>query len=136
MRRRIDVLAPDLPVPDREDVDAVPLEPLAVLRRRCRSPLADDEVIADAQVAAAAETQVRPAREDPADVLSHGRASFGSLTGGVVLEDDVVGVSGGDPGEILRGSGVGVVVGQVAPGTRHQPGGFATIPRAFPTPFP
>src|SRR4051794_8094638 len=135
MRRRIDVLARDLPVPDREDVDAVPLEPLAVLRRRGRGPLADHEVVADAQVAAAAEAQVRPAREDPADVLPHGRASFGSLTGGVVLEDDVVGVSGVDRVEILRVPGVVVGVDQVAQVTRHQPDDSAAIARPLPASF-
>src|SRR5439155_17134191 len=100
-RVRPHVLARDLAIAEREDVDAVPLEALAVLRRRARGPSADDEVVAGAQLTAAAEPQVGPVRKDSGDVLAHGVRALGALARCVVLEDDVVGVRRVDRVEIL-----------------------------------
>src|SRR5215211_3947588 len=82
----VDVLALDLAVLDREDVDAVPLELLAVARRG-RRPLVDYEAVADVE-AAAAERDVRRVAEDLRDVLAR-RLALRALAGAVVVEDEV-----------------------------------------------
>src|SRR5436309_15625803 len=83
VRRAVDVLAQQLAVPQREDVDAVPLDPLAVGPQRVRGPLADGEAVARVQ-RACAEAQGRPALEDARDVLPRSRRAFRPLPGGVV----------------------------------------------------
>jgi hypothetical protein len=66
---------------DGEDVDAVPLQPATVVGvHRTRGPLTRREVFAAAQ-GAALETECRPAREDRADVLAHGRRARDALSG-------------------------------------------------------
>ncbi len=85
MRRGVDVLAQDQPVLEREDVDAVPLEPPALAVGRRRRPLADDEAVAHVRPAAA-ERQVGPVLEDAREVRRD-LVAFDALPGRVVLED-------------------------------------------------
>src|SRR6476620_12044057 len=112
VRGRVDVLARDLPFDDRKDVYAVPFELLAFLRR-VRGPLADDEVVRDAQ-APAGEAKRRPALEDAADVLAHLRGPLDALAGRPVVEDDLVVMQRSDGVEVLTVPGVVVGVDQGA----------------------
>ena len=105
VRRRVDVLARDLAVADREDVDAVPLDLGAVVARRGRRPLADREVVGRVE-APAAEPQRRPPLEDPADVRANRLGALDPLAGRVVLEDDVVGVERAERVEVLAVPGL------------------------------
>ena len=73
--------------PDREDVDAVPLELLPVLLQVQR-PLAHREVLARVQ-AARPEAHPGVVAEDRGDVLAHGIRALGPLCRGVVVEDDL-----------------------------------------------
>ena len=73
MRGRVDVLPQNQPVPEREDVDAVPL--LLAGRRR---PLADREVVAGVE-GARRETQRRVVAENLGDVIPDGRGALGAL---------------------------------------------------------
>ena len=84
MRRRVDVLALDQAVLEREDVDSVPLEPPAVAGR-LRRPLAHDETVARIQ-APAREPQVRRVLEDARDVLAH-RLAFGVAIWETMLQE-------------------------------------------------
>src|SRR5205807_3519017 len=86
VRRRVDVLALDQAVLEREDVDPVPLEPPAVAGR-LRRPLAHDETVARVQ-APAREPQVWRVLEDAGDVVAY-RLALRPLSGGVVLEHHV-----------------------------------------------
>ena len=108
----VDVLALDLPVLDREDVDAVPLERLAVARRR-RRPLVHDEALVHVQPAAA-ELDVGVVAEDLRDVLAHRLGSLGALARGVVVEHDVGRVHRGDRVEVVRVPRVVVALDQLA----------------------
>src|SRR5215210_5162448 len=108
----VDVLALDLAVLDREDVDAVPFE-LAAVSRRGRGPLVDDEAVARVE-AAAAEADVGIVAEDLRDVLAHGVGAFRALAGGVVVEDDVIGVHRRDRVEVVRVPRIVVPLDQLA----------------------
>ena len=87
VRRRVDVLAQDQSVLEREDVDPVPLEALSGAIRRGRRPLADDEPVARVEPAAR-ELEVGVPLEDPGDVRADGVA-LDAITRRVVLEDHV-----------------------------------------------
>ena len=111
MRRRVHVLPRDQTVPDREDVDAVPLELLPVLLEVQR-PLADSEVLARVH-AARAERHAGIVREDPLDVLAHRVRALGALVGRVVVEDDLGVMQRVDRLEVLPVPRVVVAVDQL-----------------------
>jgi hypothetical protein len=97
---------------------AVPLEELSVAAGRARRPLAGAEVVRDVE-AARREAHVGPALEDPGEVRANRLgADDGLLAGGVVLEDDVVGVRRDDRVEIL-GVPAGVVTLEQLTRIRH-----------------
>src|SRR5204863_9599225 len=102
VRRRVHVLPRDLPVPEREDVDAVPL-----LRAGRSRPLADGEVLAGSE-RPRREAQRRVVAEDLGDVLAHHGRALGALVRRVVVEHDFGIVELVDRLEILRVPG-GVV---------------------------
>ena len=69
--------------------------------------------------AAAPEAEARPALEDPADVRPHRLGALDALAGGVVLEDDVVGVERAERVEILAVPGRVVGLDQRARRVAH-----------------
>ena len=110
MRRRVHVLPRNLPVPEREDIDAVPL-----LRAGRRCPLADGEVFAGAE-RPRREPERRVIAEDLGDVLPYRHGALGPLVGRVVVEHDVRMVELVDRVEILRVPRGVVALDQVANG--------------------
>ena len=97
---------------EREDVDAVPLQPATVVGMHgTRGPLTHGEVIAAAQ-RPALEAQRRPAREDRADVRAHGLRAGDALAGRVVVKDDRVVVHRRDRVQVLRVPGRVVAIDQ------------------------
>src|SRR5207302_6429253 len=103
VRRRVDVLALDQAVLEREDVDSVPLEPPAVAGR-LRRPLAHDETIARVQTPAR-EAQVRRVLEDAGDVAAY-RLALRTLSGRVAFEHHVRRVQRDDRVDVLPVPGV------------------------------
>src|SRR5581483_47342 len=112
VRGRVDVLARDLPVAQREDVDPVPLEraPVALERRR---PLADGEVVA-ALERPRRESQRRVVAEDLRDVRADGIGALGALVRRVIVEDDLRMVLGVDRVDVVPVPGVVVALDQLA----------------------
>ena len=81
--------------------------------RRRRSPFVDDEAFVHVE-AAAAEADVGVVAEDLRDVLAHRVGALGTLTRGVVVEDDVVRVHRRDRVEVVRVPRVVVPLDQLA----------------------
>jgi len=113
MRSRVHVLPKNQPVPERKDVDAVPLA-VAGPRR----PLADGEVVAGTQ-APRREVEVGIGGEDAGDVCADG-VSFGALVRRVVFEDHPVGVEGTDRVDIVGVPRVVVPLDQLADTHLHR----------------
>src|SRR5262245_63090073 len=84
VRGRVDVLAQDQAVLEREHVDPIPLDAPSFAIRRGRRPLADHETVPGVQTSPG-EPQVRVALEDARDVQADGVA-LDPVAGGVVLE--------------------------------------------------
>ena len=108
MRGRVDVLAQDQAVPEREDVDPVPLDAAAFTVRRCRRPLADDEAVAGVEPAPR-EPKVGIPLEDPGDVRAD-VVALDTVAGGVVLEDHAGSVERDDRLDVLGVPGVVVAL--------------------------
>jgi hypothetical protein len=105
---RVDVLAQNQPVLERENVDPVPLEPASVAVGGRGRPLADDEPVPRVETASP-EGEIGPVRKDPTDVVAD-VVPFGPLAGGVVLEDHPRRVEGDDRVEIVRVPGLVVAL--------------------------
>src|SRR5205085_4000240 len=115
-RVRIDVLALDLAVRERDHVHALPFDLLAGRLGHYRAaaqrlavrggggPLLDDEVLADVEPARL-ETDVGPGLED-LRYVSERLLALGAFAGGVVLEHHVGGVHRTNPVDVVRVPGV------------------------------
>ena len=126
---RVDVLAQDLPVFEREDVDAVPGQRNAARMGRVRRPLLHDEVGADVGCSPL-EAEVGPVREDRCDVVAN-RFPLGALACVVVLEYHGVGMESADRVEVMPVPRI-AVVGDELEERRHLsvplPGRFEPVP--------